>query len=181
MAGWWRRNGWAVPVCVLALAAASVPDVREAYDTYRRVNAFEPVRPGADGWVRYGTGAVRIDRIEQISPVDFDGKPVPVPPGTRTWRATFRFELPDPEAFSGCTTDARSDQGNLFSEGGAELLKADDRSDAIGCSPKGDKLEGPQKFTGSALYLLPEGERPVAVQLSLRTQFPRYAELPVAG
>jgi hypothetical protein len=179
MAGWWRRNGWALPVCVVVLAGAGVPDAKEWYDKYQQGNPTVPVRAGGDGWVRYDTGGVRMVRLEPTTALDRDGAPVALPPDTTAWRATLEFDLPDEKTFEGCQIQATSVTGRLYSgDPGGALGRAEGAT--LGCRPYDDE-KGPRRYTATPMFVVPKDERLVAVRVIQPTRLPRYAELVPAG
>jgi hypothetical protein len=178
--GWWRRNWWGLLVLVPALALAIVRQLPDAYDMYWKTQPREPVSAAAGQWVSFAGARMRlVELAEATDVVDFDRHPFTVGHGVRIWRARIAFDTQNPEAIGGCRIEAEDGTGRTFGANPSELSRA--HVPYAGCSPDTDKAPGPA-FEIVAYFVLPPGDRPVAVRITLLTRLPRYAHLtPAAG
>jgi len=173
MSGWWRRNGWALPVAAVAVAGLARLSAHDDWVTYTHTTPLRPVRSAPGEWTAYGTARVRLDELVAVP--DPAGTVHALPAGTTAWRATLEFDLPRPDALAGCVVQAGDAAGRLYAAEPLELSRSGAGGTAS-CSPD-DAATGPRLLRTRPLFLLPAGDTLVTVRISRATQLPRYAEL----
>jgi hypothetical protein len=176
VSGWWRRNAWAAPVAVVALALTGGPGAKSWYDTYRGSTPLEAVHPGGDGWAGYGGGRLHLASIRQIRPTDLSGTAAALPAGTTAWQATLDVALSAPGSLDGCGLFLRGVSGHLYGADSTEL-RWKVRGASLSCADYDD--ESATAYRVAPVFLLAAGDAPAAVVIRQATKLPRYVELPV--
>jgi hypothetical protein len=175
---WLRRNRWGLLALVPALVLALWPSGCDGYARYRASRPREPVTASRGGWVTFAGARMRLVELVPAGDLaDFGGRPVPLPEGTRAWRARIAFEAPRTAPVAGCRLTLEDTAGRTFEAGPAELQGA--RIPFAGCAPEPADGASPA-FETVAHFLLPTAARPAAVRVTVATQLPRYARL-IAG
>ena len=182
--GWWRRNLWGLIALLPVLALALGPSVKDALDTYNRVDAHEAVLPGADGWVSYADVRWRLVGFEPATDLKTsDDQPFQPPANTKVWRATITVDAGDKWAtdkyvVAGCNLGLEDSEGRRFTANPTELSGSAAGRRVATCSPEDD--DTPTPWEVEIYFVLPESAQPAAVRILRATELPRYARFPVS-
>lgn len=178
---WWRHNWWGVLAMLPVLVALVVLGPTDAYEAWRDAEPREEIRPGADGWVDYAGGRIRLGDVSPAEVADGSGQPYPVPAGLRAWRVTVSVEAAgDPDTLLGCELQLEDGQGRRFGNDPQELADAyldGEWFAGYQCSPP---EEGVERFETVALFALPASAEPVALRVTHFAAMPRYVRFELA-
>ncbi|MBD8078716.1 hypothetical protein [Cellulosimicrobium arenosum] len=180
--GWWRTNGWWIPVLVVALAALGGLSWRsEAVQTWWTMQPHRAHASDAEGWAQVGDVRFTVagfERVDWISD-ELAGR-VEAPEGYALWvlDLSARSDVAPPadgaetEPTYTCASELRDTAGRVY-EVGASALPGAPYPDALICS-------GPVSARWTQYFLTPDDAVPAQVRVIDTEQLPDYWSLPVA-
>ncbi|PZF84604.1 hypothetical protein [Jiangella anatolica] len=163
---WWRRNRFALPVMVVALAALAWPVSETARDVWWPRGQHVAVSPGGDGRAVVGDVSLSLASFGRADDVPDQ----PAPDGYTVWRAELASDGGGGESLN-CTAQLQDADGRRYTAGSRYLPSYDDESIGLYCG-------GPDGG-GVAYFLLPDDAEPDAVRVSALELLPEYWTLPV--
>lgn len=160
--GWWRRNRYALPAMVVALAVLAWPASETARDLWWPRGEHVARSPGDGGWAGIDGAELRLASFGPAEPLAGD----PPPGGYAVWRAELETRSDDAEPRS-CDAELEDAGGHRYAAGSQHLPSYEDESFGVEC--------GSGEEPASVVYfLLPDGAEPRSVRVSAFELLPEY-------